>query len=127
MAAKCSDGTTDPRQPGHDPGGQAPAADPVFTMTTWVPDKCSPYTATIDIKGGTGLIPEPTIHVAAGKWTKDIRYKSGKVLTISLGLTMSRAGCYDAYCEINDGAANTVKRTLSTGIPNTTCQLNTKR
>jgi len=124
-AAKCD--TSAPTQPGHNPGNEAPHADPVFTMKTWVPDKCSPYTVTIDIKGGVGLVAEPTIHVAAGNWHKDISYRSGKVLTVSLGLTMSKAGCFDAYCLIDDGPGNQSKRTLSTGVPNTTCQLNTKR
>lgn len=125
-AAKCET-QDDPRQPGYNPGQNAPAADPVFTMKTWVPNACSPYTVTINIAGGQGLVPEPTIHVAAGEWHHDVVYKSGKDLMISLGLTMSKAGCHDAYCEIDDGPTNQTKRTLSTGIPNTTCQLRTRR
>lgn len=116
---------TDPRQPGHNPGQEAQDAEPVFTLEASVPAKCSPYHVTIDIKGGKGLVAEPTVPVAAGKWTHDVSYRSGVALTISLGV-WAKPGCSDGYCKITDGPHVTYKPMVG-AVGSAVCQANTKR
>lgn len=117
---------SDPRQPGHNPEQAAPKADPVLTLTTFVPTKCSPYTATVSIDG-RGRIAEPTIPVASGTWTHDISYASGKRLTVTLGVFATKKDCGDAYCQIDDGPGNVLKKPMILGVGSAVCQYTTRR
>lgn len=84
--------------------------DPIVELYTNVPDRCAPYTVSINIEGGEGLNPRRTWTIAGGKWTDKVVYKSGKRLTFTLAILDAKMNCVLTPdersimgCRIDDG------------------------
>lgn len=127
-----NEGPTPQRRQTAVPGPVNEAGEPVVTFSTNVPDRCSPYTVKVVLRGGQGLHPDQEWPVAKGSWSHDLAYKSGSRIHATLSILGARSNCVlraDEIrvmgCKITDGTEVLFRPLSSSGTQ--VCDVTLKR